>query len=70
MDRKIFSFFIISLTVMIVITSVWPYSLVFVMSTSNQSLSIADELQKLIKMKKEGILTEQEFNQMKQKLLN
>jgi hypothetical protein len=37
---------------------------------SNQSVvSIADELRKLAKLKEEGILTEQEFNQMKQKLI-
>lgn len=36
---------------------------------SNQSISIADELLKLAKLKEEGILTEQEFNQMKQKLV-
>ncbi len=37
---------------------------------SNPSVvSIADELRKLAKLKEEGILTEQEFNQMKQKLI-
>ena len=37
---------------------------------SNQSaVSIADELLKLAKLKEEGIITEQEFNQMKQKLV-
>lgn len=37
---------------------------------SNQSeVSIADELLKLAKLREEGILTEQEFNQMKQKLV-
>lgn len=37
---------------------------------SNQSeVSIADELMKLAKLREEGILTEQEFNQMKQKLV-
>ena len=37
---------------------------------SNQSaVSIADELLKLVKLKEEGIITEQEFNQMKQKLV-
>jgi Bacterial PH domain/Short C-terminal domain len=36
---------------------------------SNQSISIADELLKLAKLREEGILTEQEFNQMKQKLV-
>ena len=37
--------------------------------SSNQSLSIADELQKLAKLKEEGILTEKEFNQTKQDLI-
>jgi hypothetical protein len=37
---------------------------------SNQSaISIADELLKLAKLKEEGIISEQEFNQMKQKLV-
>jgi hypothetical protein len=36
---------------------------------SNQKLSIADELLKLAKLKEEGIITEQEFNQMKQNLI-
>jgi hypothetical protein len=36
---------------------------------SNQSISIADELQKLAKLKEEGILTEKEFNQTKQDLI-
>lgn len=37
--------------------------------SSNQSLLIADELQKLAKLKEEGTLTEEEFNQMKQHLI-
>ena len=36
---------------------------------SNQSISIADELRKLAKLKEEGILTEEEFKQMKQDLI-
>jgi hypothetical protein len=35
----------------------------------NQSISIADELRKLAKLKEEGILTEEEFKQMKQDLI-
>ena len=35
----------------------------------NQSISIADELRKLAKQKEEGILTEEEFKQMKQDLI-
>ena len=35
----------------------------------NQSISIADELRKLAKLKEEGILTEEEFKQMKQELI-
>ena len=35
----------------------------------NQSVSIADELRKLAKLKEEGILTEEEFKQMKQDLI-
>ena len=38
-------------------------------NTPNQSVSIADELQKLAKLKEEGILSEEEFNQMKQDLI-
>lgn len=38
-------------------------------TTSNQSGSIADELQKLANLKKEGVLTEEEFNQMKKDLI-
>jgi hypothetical protein len=37
--------------------------------SSNQSISIADELEKLAKLKQEGILTEEEFNQMKHDLI-
>ena len=37
--------------------------------SSNQSVLIADELQKLAKLKEEGTLTEEEFNQMKQHLI-
>jgi len=40
-----------------------------VMTSSNYSVSIADELRKLAKLKEEGILTEEEFNQMKQQLI-
>jgi hypothetical protein len=36
---------------------------------SDQSISIADELRKLAKLKEEGILTEEEFKQMKQDLI-
>ena len=36
---------------------------------SNQSISIADEIRKLAKLKEERIITEQEFNQMKQDLI-
>ena len=36
---------------------------------SNQSISIADEISKLAKLKEEGILTEEEFKQMKQDLI-
>jgi hypothetical protein len=39
------------------------------MTTSNQSESVADEVQKLAKLKEEGILTDKEFNQMKQDLI-
>ncbi len=35
----------------------------------NQSVSIADEIRKLAKLKEEGILTEEEFKQMKQDLI-
>jgi hypothetical protein len=37
--------------------------------SSNLSISVASELEKLAKLKEEGILTEEEFNQMKQKLI-
>jgi len=40
-----------------------------VMTTFNHSVSIADELRKLAKLKEEGIVTEEEFNQMKQQLI-
>lgn len=36
----------------------------------NINLSVADELNKLLQLKKEGILTEEEFNQQKQKILS
>jgi hypothetical protein len=36
---------------------------------SNRSISIADEIRKLAKLKEEGILTEEEFKQMKQDLI-
>ena len=35
----------------------------------NQSISIADEIRKLAKLKEEGIITEDEFKQMKQGLI-
>ena len=35
----------------------------------NQSISIADEIRKLAKLKEEGIITEEEFEQMKQDLI-
>ena len=37
--------------------------------SSNQSISIADEIRKLGNLKKEGLITEDEFKQMKQDLL-
>jgi hypothetical protein len=37
--------------------------------SSNQSISIADELEKLAKLKQDGVLTEEEFNQMKHDLI-
>jgi Bacterial PH domain/Short C-terminal domain len=37
--------------------------------SSNQSISIADEIRKLAKLKEEGIITEEEFKQMKQDLI-
>jgi hypothetical protein len=37
--------------------------------SSNQSISIADEIRKLAKLKEERIITEQEFKQMKQGLI-
>jgi len=36
---------------------------------SNQSISIADELRKLAKLKEEGVVTEEEFKHMKQDLI-
>jgi Bacterial PH domain/Short C-terminal domain len=36
---------------------------------THEPVSVADELRKLAKLKEEGILTEQEFNQMKQDLI-
>ncbi len=39
------------------------------MTTSNQSESVADEIRKLAKLKEERILTDKEFNQMKQDLI-
>ena len=38
-------------------------------SPVHESISVADELRKLAKLKEEGTLTEQEFNQMKQDLI-
>jgi len=35
----------------------------------NQSVSIADELQKLAKLKEEGVITEEEFSEMKKELI-
>jgi hypothetical protein len=35
----------------------------------NQSISIADEIRKLAKLKEEGVITEEEFKQMKQDLI-
>ena len=37
---------------------------------SGQPISIADEIRKLAKLKEEGILTEEEFKQMKQDLIS
>jgi hypothetical protein len=37
--------------------------------SSNQSISIADEIRKLAKLKEEGLVTEEEFKQMKQDLI-
>ena len=37
--------------------------------SSNLSISVADELEKLAKLREEGILTKEEFNQMKQDLI-
>jgi hypothetical protein len=37
--------------------------------SSNQSRSVADELRKLAKLKEEGIITEEEFKQMKEDLI-
>jgi hypothetical protein len=37
--------------------------------SSNQSPSIADEIRKLAKLKEEGVITEEEFQQMKQDLI-
>ncbi|HEX7142371.1 MAG TPA: PH domain-containing protein [Nitrososphaeraceae archaeon] len=38
-------------------------------TTSDQSESVADEIRKLAKLKEEGILTDKDFNQMKQDLI-
>jgi hypothetical protein len=38
-------------------------------TTSNPQLSAADELTKLARLKEQGILSEEEFNQMKQEIL-
>lgn len=35
----------------------------------NQSISISDEIRKLAKLKEEGLITEEEFKQMKQDLI-
>ena len=37
--------------------------------SSNQSISVADELRKLAKLKEEGIITEEEFQQMKEDII-
>jgi hypothetical protein len=37
--------------------------------TSNPQLSAADELTKIARLKEQGILSEAEFNQMKQEIL-
>ena len=36
---------------------------------NNQSMSIADELQKLARLKEEGVITEEEFSDMKKELI-
>jgi hypothetical protein len=38
-------------------------------TSSNQLVSIADEVRKLAKLKEEGIITEEEFQQMKEDLI-
>ena len=37
--------------------------------SSNQSISIADELSKLVKLREQGVLSHLEFQKLKQKLL-
>ncbi|HJT84342.1 MAG TPA: PH domain-containing protein [Nitrososphaeraceae archaeon] len=43
---------------------------VYASSENSRSLSIADELEKLAKLKEKGELTEQEFDKLKQNLIN
>ncbi|HET7644568.1 MAG TPA: SHOCT domain-containing protein, partial [Nitrososphaeraceae archaeon] len=43
---------------------------VYVSSENSRSLSIADELEKLAKLKEKGELTDQEFDKLKQNLIN
>jgi hypothetical protein len=43
---------------------------VYVSSENSRSLSIADELEKLAKLREKGELTDQEFNKLKQNLIN
>jgi hypothetical protein len=38
-------------------------------NNNNQTISIADELAKLAKLKEQGVITESEFMQMKQDLI-
>jgi hypothetical protein len=38
-------------------------------SSSSQSTSVVDEIRKLAKLREEGLLTEKEFQQMKQDLI-
>ena len=38
-------------------------------ATHNDTTSVADEISKLLKLKEQGILTEEEFNAQKAKLL-
>ena len=38
--------------------------------SENNTISIADEIEKLISLKDKGLLTEKEFQQAKQRLIN